>query len=159
MNTWFEASPGRGCFFLLASELLVGGRLMGLWWSWRWWNTNGTEVLHSLKYLRWKLQMDRFKIIVGYHLPFQVPYFSQRLKKIHSKRMSPGNGKNIMWLQIHPCRVQVNIHPSPSEKLTAKRPVKINQRLEDEQSSNFGGKQVGPIFRFFSLWIVSFRGF
>lgn len=60
---------------------------------------------------------------------------------MHSKWLSLGNGKNIMWLQIHPCRVQVNIHPSPSEKLTAKRPLKIKQRLEDEQSSF----QVGPI--------------
>ena len=155
MNTWFEASPGR--FFLLASDLLVGGRLMGLWWSWRWWNTNGTEVLHSLKYLRWKLQMDSWtdsRSLLDIIALFKFHISLKDSKKIHSKSMSPGNGKNIMWLQIHPCRVQVNIHPSPSEKLTAKRPLKIQQRLEDEQSSF----QVGPIFSgFFSPSIVSFR--
>lgn len=122
MNTWFEASPGRGFFFYwLLSCLLVAV----------WWDSDDLEddetpmekCYTPSNILRWKLQMDRFKIIVGYHLPFQVPYFSQRLKKIRSTRMSPGNGKHyhVASNPSLPCPSQ---HPSiPLRKTNSQTPI------------------------------------
>ena len=138
-----------GFLFWLLSCLLVAV-LMGLWWSWRWWNANGTEVLHSLKYLRWKLQMDSWTdskswldIIALFKCHISL---KDAQKRCILNDWAQVTAKISCGFKSIPA-VQVNTHPSPSEKLTAKRPLKIKQRLEDEQMSNFGGKQVEPIFR------------